>query len=106
MSRSNNEYMKERIFSKLDLKASFLKIRILPWTTLGCLLLVSLVAFSARWTIEASHVGPSGSDYGNYLTNVAILWGNDVTGGGLQYPPLYLLLLTALMVGLVPLTSV
>ena len=75
------------------------------WRVWIPLVLIAAIGFLIRFSAEQTHPGPSGADYGNYLTNVAILWGRDVTGAGLQYPPLYLGYLSFLLVFFPALTA-
>ncbi len=50
------------------------------------LALISVSAFLVRYTALLGNPAPPGADYGNYLTNLHAAEGNDVTGGGVQYP--------------------
>jgi len=75
------------------------------WRVWIPLALIAAFGFLVRFSAEQIHPGPSGADYGNYLTNVAILWGRDVTGAGLQYPPLYLFYLSLLLLVFPTLTA-
>src|SRR5207249_5447851 len=84
---------------------SVAKVLTREWRVWIPLVLIAAFGFLVRFSAEQTHPGPSGADYGNYLTNVAILWGRDVTGAGLQYPPLYLGYLSFLLVFFPALTA-
>ena len=64
------------------------------WIGLSSILIAS---FIVKFTILNKHIVPPSADYGNYLTMVNILHGNDVTGFGLRYPPLFFLFLDLLL---------
>ena len=57
-----------------------------------------------RYLVLLRYPAPPGADYGNYLTNLHAMFGDDVTGGGVQYPAFFLLYLAALvrMMGEIP----
>src|SRR5437867_2794040 len=59
-------------------------------TTALLLFIITVSAFVARFLATSRFPAPPGSDYGNYLTNLHALLGNDVTGDGVQYPWLFL----------------
>ena len=84
---------------------SLAKVLRREWRVWIPLVLIAAFGFLVRFSAEQAHPGPSGADYGNYLTNVAILWGHDVTGAGLQYPPLYLCYLSLLLLVFPTLTA-
>jgi len=50
-----------------------------------------------RYLVLLRYPAPPGADYGNYLTNLHAMFGDDVTGGGVQYPAFFLLYLAALV---------
>lgn len=55
--------------------------------------LIAVTAFGARFLAIVRFPGPSGADYGNYLTNLHAFLGQDVTGDGLGYPTVFLVYL-------------
>ncbi len=62
----------------------------LPW-----LLLLLIVIFSFLFYFDGlnKYKAPPGCDYGNYLTQVDILRGNDLRGWGLQHNPVFFVFL-------------
>lgn len=50
------------------------------------LAIIAASAFFVRYLVLFGNPAPPGSDYGNYLTNLHAFEGNDITGGGIQYP--------------------
>lgn len=52
-----------------------------------------ITSFVIKFTTLNKYAAPPGADYGNYLMQVNILNGNDVTGFGLRYNPLFFVLL-------------
>lgn len=61
--------------------------------TAGGLLLLTTVI---RFIMLDRYPAPPSGDFGNYLTQVHIIEGNDVTGYGLRYPPAFFVLLAPL----------
>jgi len=57
------------------------------------LLLIFIVSFVFYFVGLSNHEAPPGSDYGNYLTQVEILRGNDLRGWGLRHNPIFFVLL-------------
>src|SRR3989442_11575990 len=57
-----------------------------------------------RYLVLLRYPAPPGADFGNYLTNLHAMFGDDVTGRGVQYPAFFLLYLAALvrMMGEIP----
>src|SRR5438309_1222933 len=67
------------------------------WIPTLALAAICLGAFALRYFILLQYPAPPGADYGNYLTNVHAILGEDVTGGGVQYPAFFLLYLAGLI---------
>ncbi len=67
------------------------------WFVALALVAVSVGAFILRYVVLLRYAAPPGADYGNYLTNVHALLGEDVTGGGVQYPLVFVFYLAALV---------
>lgn len=63
--------------------------------TIYWLVLIGSAAFLVRFIVLTQYPAPPGADYGNYLTNLHALYGQDVTGGGVQYPMVFMLYLSA-----------
>ena len=64
------------------------------------ILIVSIIVsitFVADFTLLDKYQAPSGADYGNYLTQVDILNGNDLRGWGLRHQPVYFMILDLLV---------
>lgn len=51
------------------------------------------VSFAVRLALLDRYVAPPSGDFGNFLIQSNIILGNDVTGYGLRYPPLFFLML-------------
>jgi hypothetical protein len=62
----------------------------LPWLLL---LLVVIVSFIVYFVGLNRYKAPPGCDYGNYLTQVEILRGNDLRGWGLRHNPVFFVIL-------------
>lgn len=62
----------------------------LPWLLV---LLIFVVAFVFYFDGLNRFKAPPGCDYGNYLTQVDVLRGNDVRGWGLQHNPVFFVIL-------------
>ncbi|HEX7391846.1 MAG TPA: hypothetical protein VF374_02715 [Thermoplasmata archaeon] len=54
---------------------------------------ITTIAICVRFVMLDRYIAPPSGDFGNYLTIANIILGNDVTGYGLRYPPLFFLLL-------------
>jgi hypothetical protein len=63
---------------------------LLPWLLVSVIVIVS---FTVNLTLLNSNTAPPGADYGNYLTQVHILEGNDLRGWGLRHQPLFFVFL-------------
>jgi hypothetical protein len=57
------------------------------------LLLIVIISFVVNFVGLSSFTAPPGCDYGNYLTQVEILRGNDLRGWGLRHNPVFFVLL-------------
>ena len=57
------------------------------------LLLIVIVSFVFNFVGLSNFKAPPGADYGNYLTQVEILRGNDLRGWGLRHNPIFFILL-------------
>ncbi|MCW4010188.1 MAG: 6-pyruvoyl-tetrahydropterin synthase-related protein [Candidatus Bathyarchaeota archaeon] len=55
------------------------------------------MSFAANFSMLNSNTAPPGADYGNYLTQVNILQGNDLRGWGLRHQPLFFYFLSGVM---------
>ena len=62
----------------------------LPWLVI---LLTVIVSFIVYFVGLNRYKAPPGCDYGNYLTQVEILRGNDLRGWGLRHNPVFFVLL-------------
>lgn len=62
----------------------------LPWLLL---LLIVIVSFIVYFVGLNRYKAPPGCDYGNYLTQVEILRGNDLRGWGLRHNPVFFVIL-------------
>ncbi|MFC1486750.1 glycosyltransferase family 39 protein [Thermoproteota archaeon] len=60
------------------------------------LLLIFIVSF-VLYYVGLVNKAPPGSDYGNYLTQVEILRGNDLRGWGLRHNPIFFVLLDMIL---------
>jgi len=67
--------------------------RFYPYLPLLILLLTVIVSFVVYFVGLSSNKAPPGCDYGNYLTQVEILRGNDLRGWGLRHNPVFFVLL-------------
>lgn len=54
------------------------------------LAIIAASAFLVRFLTLLGNPAPPGADYGNYLTNLHAAEGMDVTGGGVQYPGVFI----------------
>lgn len=71
-----------------------LKIRRLPsYLPFIILMLILILSFVVYYVGLGMEEAPPGCDYGNYLTQVEILRGNDMRGWGLQHNPVFFLIL-------------
>ncbi len=61
---------------------------------LAFLLLIVVLSFAIKFAALNRYAVPPSPDYGNYLTQINILHGNDVSGFGLRYPPVYFVALS------------
>jgi hypothetical protein len=61
------------------------------------LLLIVALSFALKFEALNRYEVPPSPDYGNYLTQINIVHGNDVSGFGLRYPPLYFVMLSPFM---------
>ncbi len=66
---------------------------------------ITLLAVDLRFFFLNKFPAAPSSDFGNYLTMVHIIQGNDVTGYGLRYPPLYFVLLAPLIKAVGPMMA-
>ncbi|OGS42873.1 MAG: hypothetical protein A3K67_05365 [Euryarchaeota archaeon RBG_16_62_10] len=57
------------------------------------LISITVLAVCVRVAMLDRYPAPPSGDFGNYLTIKNILLGNDVTGEGLRYPPLFFVIL-------------
>jgi len=62
----------------------------LPWLLI---LLIVIVSFTVYFVGLNRYKAPPGCDYGNYLTQVEILRGNDLRGWGLRHNPVFFVML-------------
>ncbi len=62
----------------------------LPWLLI---LLIVIISFIVYFVGLSSYKAPPGCDYGNYLTQVDILHGNDLRGWGLRHNPVFFVIL-------------
>ena len=62
----------------------------LPWLLI---LLIVIVSFIVYFVGLNRYKAPPGCDYGNYLTQVEILRGNDLRGWGLRHNPVFFVML-------------
>jgi hypothetical protein len=62
----------------------------LPWLLI---LLIVIVSFVVYFVGLNRYKAPPGCDYGNYLTQVEILRGNDLRGWGLRHNPVFFVIL-------------
>lgn len=60
-------------------------------------IILFVVSFAVNYTMLNAQIAPPGADYGNYLTQVDILQGNDLRGLGLRHQPLFFVFLDLLM---------
>ena len=63
------------------------------WFLLLIAMIVTTISACTRFIILNQNPAMPGADFGNYLAVVHIIEGNDVTGEGLRYPPLFFLAL-------------
>ena len=61
------------------------------------LVLLFVVSFVVHFLFLDQFPAPPGSDYGNYLTQINIIHGYDLEGLGLRYPPVFFLILDAML---------
>jgi len=67
--------------------------RLSSYLPLFLILLLVIISFVYYFVGLSNFKAPPGSDYGNYLTQVEILRGNDLRGWGLRYNPIFLIIL-------------
>jgi hypothetical protein len=53
------------------------------------LIVIVVISFITKFFVLNNSIVPPSPDYGNYLTQVGILNGHDVTGMGLRYNPIF-----------------
>jgi hypothetical protein len=63
------------------------------YSAIGLALVPVLASFFMRISVVGTFLVPPGVDTGNWLTRANILIGQDVAGRGLEYPPLFFLIL-------------
>lgn len=81
-----------------------LKVLRRQWIWIALLTLEVIVILVVRLTVLSKYEAPPGSDYGNHLSILNAIRGEDVTGLTLQfrYPPLYFLLVLGPLTRLLP----
>jgi dolichyl-phosphate-mannose--protein O-mannosyl transferase len=67
--------------------------RLKRWLPLILMLAIFSVTFVANFSLLNANAAPPGADYGNYLTQVNILNGDDLRGWGLRHQPVFFFLL-------------
>jgi hypothetical protein len=63
------------------------------WIQFLLILLIFIITFIVNFAMLNINTAPPGADYGNYLTQVNILNGNDLRGWGLRHQPVFFVLL-------------
>lgn len=89
----------------IDMRAcAKLKFLRRQWIWITLLILEVIIILVVRLTVLSKYEAPPGSDYGNHLSILNAIHGDDVTGLGLQfrYPPLYFLLVLDPLTRLLP----
>ena len=61
------------------------------------LIVITVISFITKFIVLNTYTAPSSPDYGNYLTQVSILNGHDVTGMGLRYTPIFFIFLDGIL---------
>ncbi len=67
--------------------------RLSSYLPLFLILLLVIISFVYYFVGLSNFKAPPGSDYGNYLTQVEILRGNDLRGWGLRHNPIFFIIL-------------
>jgi hypothetical protein len=61
------------------------------------LIVIVVISFITKFFVLNNSIVPPSPDYGNYLTQVGILNGHDVTGMGLRYNPIFFIFLNGII---------